>query len=295
MAPRTATLQMRRIMPAWPRNSAVSCIDRWVPATSACDDCNGSFPAVLTTAAVRQVNLNERTSAPGVPTPARQDCVTAAHLAFERRLRAPFLIPARCRRSRAGWRRPPANSPAGGWGDGATGTGGPELKSGYLAFHRARVLRRGGWPRPLAAIGDGDRGRALRIESQSKLTGFDARQCEVDHIRRVSSAVDGCRQPPIDRIEWAPTSLRGERMGDQGPAPPGGRAEPRYRKPQGSHVNGALTINDGPICRNYQSNKSIRAISAKPPRRSVQSPELRPKSRPSAVIRRCTFGDMRVS
>src|ERR1700719_778196 len=38
------------------------------------------------------------------------------------------------------------------------------------------------WPRPRAAIGDGDRGRALTIESQLSLTALDASRCEPDHI-----------------------------------------------------------------------------------------------------------------
>src|SRR5258707_10447442 len=38
------------------------------------------------------------------------------------------------------------------------------------------------WPRPRAAIGDGDRGRALTIESQLSLTALGASQCEPDHI-----------------------------------------------------------------------------------------------------------------
>jgi len=41
---------------------------------------------------------------------------------------------------------------------------------------------RAGWPRPRAAIGDGDRGRALGIESWINLNASGAIQCEVDHI-----------------------------------------------------------------------------------------------------------------
>lgn len=39
-----------------------------------------------------------------------------------------------------------------------------------------------GWPRPLAAIGDGDRGRALTIESLLTLTAFEPALCDLDHI-----------------------------------------------------------------------------------------------------------------